>query len=73
MTNEQLDVAVRRQLNTRGRALAGKEYSSHGAKNSNRFVYDVVTRAGGKMPRGPGICGGDPDSRLAAGNGCSDS
>jgi uncharacterized protein RhaS with RHS repeats len=44
----------------------GRDYSPAGHKNSNRFVYDVVTQGGGRVPWAavlfnratPGICGG---------------
>lgn len=46
----------------------GREYHADGLRNSNRFVFDVITRAGatlpyttgfGPAPFTPGICGGN--------------
>jgi hypothetical protein len=58
------------------RDLKGSPYWPGGEANSNHFVFDVITTAGGKVPGAaskgftfvPGICGG---SGLARGSKCS--
>lgn len=76
--------AVTATFNRLGAALAGQAYSSAGNVNSNRFVFDVIAGAGGRVPSAvvpthgatPGICGGAPVlggyvGRAATGNQCS--
>ena len=53
-------------FNNMGDRLRSKPYSAAGTGNSNRFIYQVITRAGGQMPSAvvpwltvaSGICGG---------------
>jgi len=54
----------------------GRTYNPFGGRNSNRFVFEVVTLYGGKIPyaaigagnRAPGLCGG---VGIWSGDGCS--
>jgi uncharacterized protein RhaS with RHS repeats len=60
------DETVRANARSIGAARNGNDYSWKGGRNSNRFVYDVITRSGGMVPEralanqwfAPGICGG---------------
>lgn len=78
MTSEEFDIAVTNSFFTLAPIREGQPYSSHSAVNSNRFIFDVITGAGGSMPLGvtgtgrvaPGICGGSPKNRFAVGTGC---
>jgi hypothetical protein len=75
MSEEDFDNAVLNSAYRQTQAARGKEYSSDGSKNSNHFVYQTITGAGGKVPgaavqgkTAPGICGG---SGLKNGTNCS--
>lgn len=50
MTSEQFDAAVVEAFNAIGAVRRHQPYSWHGSLNSNRFVYDVISEAGGKVP-----------------------
>ena len=67
MTSQQYDNAVLSNASTIAVERNGERYSPFGGRNSNRYVYDVITRSGGQVPgearregRGvaPGLCGG---------------
>lgn len=68
MSSDEFDFAVLENAEQIGARENGRTYSMWGYNNSNRYVYDVVTSSGGKVPievlisvRGayvPGICGG---------------
>ncbi|HEX5871782.1 MAG TPA: RHS repeat-associated core domain-containing protein [Longimicrobium sp.] len=77
MTSEEFDQRVVASFNEVAAERRHKNYSAHGARNSNNFVYEVITRAGGTVPRSankpsftPGICGGDRNNSLASGSNC---
>ena len=77
MTSEEFDARVVQAFNEVAAERRHKEYSPHGARNSNNFVHEVITRAGGTVPRSankppftPGICGGDRNNPLASGPNC---
>jgi uncharacterized protein RhaS with RHS repeats len=80
MTSEAFDQAVRGSFTQVGRERQGLGYNPHGVLNSNRFVFDVISRAGGFVPRSvmqagllvPGLCGGKSSALggLSAGSGC---
>ena len=63
---------------TVGAGVEGRKYSLHGNENSNKFVFSVVTGAGGWMPTSvltplkltPVICGGNPSRWYAPGSSC---
>ncbi|MCU0650149.1 MAG: RHS repeat-associated core domain-containing protein, partial [Gemmatimonadaceae bacterium] len=65
-SDNQFAAKARAAADQRSRAVAGRRYSPLGGSNSNRFVYDIVTRAGGQIPSSagrpgrtaPGLCGG---------------
>jgi hypothetical protein len=76
MTVEQFDQAVLNLAALQTAGHTGHKYSVAGDHNSNNFVYEVITGAGGKVPLGatigfklgaPGACGGS-DART--GNDC---
>lgn len=77
MTSAQFDQAVIGSFNQNAQEKHGEKYTSHSKGNSNRFVFDVITNAGGKVPQSavpkngltPGLCGGG--GRFATGNQCS--
>lgn len=78
MSQEQFEANLARAFRNIGNAFGGGSYSSHGATNSNFFIWSVVHGAGGSMPRSavpsrgftPGICGGDPNRRFSPGARC---
>jgi RHS repeat-associated protein len=69
------DLAVLGRAYIEARAIQGSAYTPTGGGNSNRFVFNVIDRAGGRVPRSasagfliaPGICGGGGATR---GSGC---
>lgn len=71
MTSEQFDNAVLRAAFIEMNARKGSLYLPFGQVNSNNFVFEVISRAGGRVPRSassgflfvPGICGGSGFSR----------
>lgn len=76
MTVNEFDRAVLKSaLEVSGR-VGGTKYGFGGAKNSNRFIYDIITGAGGLVPQSasagfkiaPGICGG---TGMKRGSNCS--
>jgi len=79
-TSTEFDRHTLRAVGTVGATYAGREYTNHSKGNSNKFIYDVVNAAGGKVPKSaaqspapktaPGICGGGP-ARTDVGIGCS--
>lgn len=76
MTTQQFDQAVVKAAIVETRDITGSLYLPHGEFNSNAFVFNVITKAGGKVPAAaakgftfvPGICGG---RGLSRGNQCS--
>jgi hypothetical protein len=76
MTEQQFDQRVLASAVAVSRDIQGLPYLPFGQVNSNRFVYDVITGAGGIVPGAPsagftwvpGICGG---SGVARGSHCS--
>lgn len=71
MSERQFDRAVLRAADYVSQQVEGKRYRFTGGSNSNRFVYDIITRAGGYVPGtlklrfplgAPGLCGGIWDS-----------
>jgi hypothetical protein len=76
MTEAEFDQRVLSSAVAVTRDIKGSPYLPHGQYNSNHFVYDVITAAGGKVPAAasgrfllaPGICGG---SGLSRGRNCS--
>jgi hypothetical protein len=67
MTSEQFNERVRINARAIGQARDGQPYSPWGGRNSNRYVFDVITSSGGMVPYNallggfrfaPGICGG---------------
>jgi RHS repeat-associated protein len=76
MSSEDFDDAVLGSALAVSSAMMGSGYSPSGSKNSNRFIYNIVTGAGGRVPFrasagflfAPGICGGQGPFR---GNNCS--
>ncbi|MGH2607714.1 MAG: hypothetical protein ACRDHF_01380 [Tepidiformaceae bacterium] len=77
MTSPQFDQAVIQSFNQESQQRQGKEYTSHSQGNFNRFVFDVINKAGGGVPQSavpkngltPGLCGGG--GRYETGNQCS--
>jgi hypothetical protein len=71
MTSREFDDKVLQSALGRTMATRGVDYSMFGSKNSNRFVHDVITGAGGRVPGAtaagykfaPGLCGGSGMSR----------
>ncbi len=71
MTSEEFDDAVLAASVVEGSKITGDSYLPFGDVNSNRYVYNVIRAAGGKVPRFssegflsvPGICGGRMLSR----------
>ena len=67
MNSEEFDRAVLHSAIRTSQQESGDRYTPLGHKNSNRFVYNVITGAGGKVPQAarapgklaPGLCGGD--------------
>jgi len=67
-TESQFDHNTLGAVGTVGAEYADKKYDQSGKGNSNRYVHDVVKRAGGQVPKSamgkarprtaPGICGG---------------
>jgi hypothetical protein len=66
MSSSEFDAAVLGKARTIGIARNGLDYHWGGGRNSNRYVYDVITGSGGMIPRAaidawrkaPGLCGG---------------
>ena len=67
MTDQEFDTAVLHAAVEVAGEERGQPYMFTGEQNSNRFVYSVITRAGGKVPGAPtrkfpkgapGACGG---------------
>ena len=66
MSSREFDDKVLQSAFGRTMATRGVDYSMFGSKNSNRFVHDVITGAGGRVPGAaaagytfaPGLCGG---------------
>ncbi len=66
MSSREFDRAVLHSAIRRSQEESGDRYTPLGGKNSNRFVYNVITKAGGRVPAAamekgkfaPGICGG---------------
>jgi uncharacterized protein RhaS with RHS repeats len=66
MTSDEFSMRVMANAERIARERNGQPYFLTGDRNSNRYVYDIVTRSGGKVPQGavlrwtstPGICGG---------------
>jgi RHS repeat-associated protein len=66
MTSDEFALRVMETAERISQERNGQPYSPWGGRNSNRFVYDVITQAGGRVPEGavlhntvtPGICGG---------------
>jgi hypothetical protein len=66
MSSAQFDEAVRSNAVTLGGQRNGLRYLPFGGRNSNRFVYDAITSAGGEVSLWvadtvrlvPGLCGG---------------
>ncbi|HEX2207817.1 MAG TPA: RHS repeat-associated core domain-containing protein, partial [Longimicrobium sp.] len=66
MTSDEFDMRVLENAERISQERNGQNYSPSGTRNSNRFVYDVITQSGGKVPWAavpynkatPGICGG---------------
>lgn len=75
MTTQQFDAAVIKSAVVETRDVQGSVYEPEGQFNSNQFVFNVITQAGGHVPAAasagftfaPGICGG---SGLSRGAGC---
>jgi len=65
-TQAQFDAGTRASFNTHSDAEDGQKYSISGLRNSNHFVWEVITGAGGTVPHSalpmtgvtPGLCGG---------------
>ncbi len=80
MTQSEFETNLARAFSNIGSAFNGGEYTSHGASNSNFFIWSVVRGAGGSMPRSavpahgvtPGLCGGVPGTlgRFRLGSQC---
>ncbi|HEX2080828.1 MAG TPA: RHS repeat-associated core domain-containing protein [Longimicrobium sp.] len=78
MTSDEFDLRVLATAERISQERNGRPYSPSGTRNSNRFVYDVITQSGGKVPWAavpynkatPGICGG---RGIFLGNDCSGS
>ena len=67
MTSQQFDQAVLSSAQRVTGTMAGRAYTPTGGGNSNRFIYEIITGAGGTIPGGlesgfpfgaPGLCGG---------------
>jgi hypothetical protein len=65
MSEAEFDRAVLNAAVVESQRVVGKKYRPEGQFNSNRFVYDVLKRAGSAPPRraergsgAPGLCGG---------------
>ena len=75
MTGAEFDRAVLHSAIRTSQEESGDSYTPLGGKNSNRYVYNVITGAGGKVPQAartpgklaPGLCGG---SGLDSGTDC---
>lgn len=71
MTSHEFDDRVLQQAMLHTRAARGQDYHFWGGSNSNRFVFNIITSAGGMVPGAasrafkiaPGICGGGGLSR----------
>src|SRR6267143_4438151 len=50
-TSTEFDRNTLRAVGTVGATYAGREYTNHSKGNSNKFIYDVVNAAGGKVPK----------------------
>jgi len=78
MSADQFAARIMSSYYTVGASVEGRRYSMDGNVNSNKFVFSVVTGAGGEMPRSvhrpgrvtPGICGGVPGRPLQPGFSC---
>jgi len=76
MTSDEFDRAVLGSAIKESTIGKGMPYFFSGNLNSNRFVHEIVTRAGGQVPSAaaagfklaPGICGGN---FIRRGRGCS--
>jgi len=77
LSSREFDDAVMLSAGRETRAQRGTDYTVSGTSNSNRFVYNVITGAGGRVPRAaaagffygaPGLCGG---KKAATGRNCS--
>jgi hypothetical protein len=67
MTTTECDDAVLQSAMLETKAQRGDRYWPTGNTNSNRFVFNIITNAGGQIPAGaaagfplgaPGLCGG---------------
>jgi uncharacterized protein RhaS with RHS repeats len=68
MTSDEFDLAVLTNAVDISAEQNGRPYFFTGGTNSNRFVYNIITKAGGKVPAAalghfpgalaPGLCGG---------------
>lgn len=77
MTEYDFDIAVFDAAAHVSSRENGRVYNPFGQYNSNRFVHDVITRAGGQVPGivslffpkgAPGLCGG---SFISTGSNCA--
>jgi len=74
-TSDEFDSNSLHAIATVGAEYVNKKYSWASDRNSNKFIYDVVGKAGGKIPKaavesaaprtGPGICGGGGETGCA--------
>ena len=77
MSEAQFDAAVLQSARAQTARQNGRHYFLTGSHNSNRFVFDIITGAGGMVPflaarmngagLAPGLCGG---IGLATGSWC---
>lgn len=73
MSPGQFASEVNRAFDTLAQGYNGLTYSKSGIRNSNKFVYDVITSVGGRIPFSvmgsgatPGICGGQSQGWLSS-------
>ena len=67
MKDDEWDSTVRAAAEVVGYRMSGKKYHADGARNSNHYVHEAITTAGGNVPesakpkdgrKAPGLCGG---------------